>query len=236
MKVNEEMPILKSTKTSTGVLDLDIILEGGYSNPANILVLGPTGMEKAALGFHFIASIDQKKECAIAICSDCSPANVVEKAASIGINLQKEWIYFIDCYSSTLGGKKPPVATDEISIVSGPGALNDLSLAINELIKKSAGKRIHILFYSLSTFVLYNPKDSIVKFLQVVGGRLKNAEATTLFLVEEGVHDKQLVGVLEHSMDWTIELFNKGDAVELNIPGIGITIPLKLGPSGITVL
>ena len=31
-------------------------MEGGYFNPGNIIVLGPSGMEKSALAYHFAAA------------------------------------------------------------------------------------------------------------------------------------------------------------------------------------
>jgi KaiC/GvpD/RAD55 family RecA-like ATPase len=212
------------------------VLEGGYVNPSNIMLIGPTGMEKAALGFHFAAAGKKTKENTFIICSDSTPANVIEKAKSIGIDLKEDNIRFIDCYSSTLGGKKPLESTDRITIVPGPGALNDFSLALNDAIKKSTGKKLRVLFFSLSTFVLYNPKEAIIKFLTVIGGRLKNADATTIFVVEDGVHDKQLISLLEHSMDGKYQIIEKEGKNELEIPTIGMGIPIKLGSAGISVL
>ena len=234
--VDEKLPILKKNRLSTGIKDLDIILEGGYNNPSNIMIIGSTGMEKACFGFQFAASGKKTKETTFIIASDGSPTSIISKAKGAGIDLKKDNIHFIDCYSATLGGKKTPENSEKITFVPGPGALNDLSLAINEAIKKSAGKKMRILFYSLSTFVLYNPKDSIIKFLKVIGGRLKNAEATTLFLVEEGVHDKQLISLLEHSMDATYEVLEKENNMELDIPTMKMNIPFKLGPAGVNVL
>lgn len=234
--VDEKLPILKKNRLSTGIKDLDIILEGGYNNPSNIMIIGPTGMEKAAFGFQFAGAGKKTKENTYIIASDSSPASIISKAKTAGIDLKKDNVYFIDCYSATLGGKKTPETTEKVTVVPGPGALNDISLAINEAIKKSAGKKLRVLFYSLSTFVLYNPKDSILKFIKVVGGRLKNAEATALYLVEEGVHDKQLISLLEHSMDAKYEVFEKENNMELDIPTMKMNIPFKLGPAGINVL
>lgn len=236
MGVDPELPILKNSKVSTGIRDLDIILEGGYQNPGNIMVIGPTGMEKLAFAFHFAAAANPKKEVVYIITGDATPDSVKKKASSVGISLNKENINFIDCYSATLGRKELPPDEGGVSYVSGPGALNDISLAINEAIRSSAGKRIRVIYYSLSTFVLYNPKDSILKFLQVVGGRLKNAGATTMYLVEEGVHDKQLISLVEHSMDEKYNLVDRGGKFDVDIAGVGVPVPFKMGPSGITIL
>ena len=57
--VQEEMPILKKNRFSTGVNDLDILLEGGYLNPASVVVLGPAGMEKTAIALlYFLKTLE----------------------------------------------------------------------------------------------------------------------------------------------------------------------------------
>ena len=79
--VNEEMPILKKNRLSSGIPDLDIILEGGYLNPGNVMVLGPSGNEKAALAYHFAAAADPK-EIVYIITADASPESIKEKAGA----------------------------------------------------------------------------------------------------------------------------------------------------------
>ncbi len=164
--VNEQMPILKGNRLSTGISDLDIILEGGYFSPGNIVLVGPSGMEKSAFAYHF-AGAAGANEASYIVCGNSSPADIINKASTMGINLNKPNIFFIDCYSATLSSaeQKP---SEKIKIVPGPSALNDFSLALNEAIKESSGKKMSVVFDTLSTFVIYNPKDSIRKFLSVI--------------------------------------------------------------------
>ncbi|HSB46671.1 MAG TPA: ATPase domain-containing protein [Candidatus Bilamarchaeum sp.] len=234
LAVNEQMPILKGNRLSTGILDLDVILEGGYYNPGNIIILGPSGMEKAAMGYHF-ASAAGPNETAFIVCGNSSPPDIMNKAATMGINLNKPNISFIDCYSSTLGsGEVKP--QERVKVVPGPGALNDISLALNESIKESNGKKMRVVFDTLSTFVLYNPQDSIRKFLSVIEGRLKSVGATTLYLVDEGVHDKQLVSLLEHGMDEVYTILDKGGKYAVLVPEINMEVPIRVGPAGIIIV
>lgn len=236
MEVDENLPILRKDKLSTGIPDLDLILEGGYHTPANIMLLGPTGIEKAVFAYHFAAAADPKKENVYFICGDSSPGEIIKKAANFGINMNKANIFFIDCYSSTLGGREKPQSTEKITVLSSPGALNDLSLALSEAVRNSAGKKIRVVFQTLSTFVLYNPADSIRKFLNVIEGRLKGAGATTLYTVEEGVHDKQVLTLLERGMEHIFVLEEKGGKFFLEVPRITMSIPVKLGASGILIV
>ncbi len=231
--VNEELPILKANRLSTGIPDLDLILEGGYFNPGNIIMIGPSGMEKSALAYHF-ASAAGANENSYIICGNSSPADIVNKASTIGINLNKPNIFFIDCYSATLGNVEQKEGS-RVRIVPGPGALNDVSLMLNDAIKESTGKKMRVVFDTLSTFVLYNPQDSIRKFLSVIEGRLKSVGATALYLVDEGVHDKQMLSLLEHGMDETYTITDKGGKFELVVPELDLSIPVKVGPAGVTI-
>ena len=233
LAVQKEMPILKKNRFSTGVADLDLLMEGGYSNPANMLVLGPSGMEKTALGFHFAAAGLKANDVVIFVTTDATPHSIIEKASSAGIELGEK-ILFLDCYSNTLGTRS--AEQKGVIYVPGPSALEEFSVAIKEMLDKNAGKRIRVVFNTLSTFLLYNPKESMLKFLQVVGGRLKNAGATTLIIVEEGVHDKQLISTVERSMDDKIVIVDKGGSYELEVTGMGLYVPIKMGPNGIMIV
>ena len=233
MGVNEEMPILKANRLSSGIADLDIILEGGYFNPGNIVVIGPSGMEKAAFAYHFAAAA-APGENAYIICGNSSPADIMNKASTMGINLKKANVFFIDCYSATLG--KMQEGNAKVRMVQGPGALNDISLMLNEATRESTGKKMRIVFDTLSTFVLYNPQDSIRKFLSVIEGRLKSVGATAIYLVDEGVHDKQALSLIEHGMDEVFTIADSGGKLVLSVPELDMPVPIKVGPSGVTIL
>jgi len=231
--VDEKNPILKKSRAATGIHELDIILEGGYANPGIVMVLGPTGMEKTAFAFHFAIAGIAKKEKVFYITADSSPDEIINKASSLGMELKDGGeLKFIDCYTATLGKQEQ---SSKHIVVPGPSALNDLSIAINEAIKQSAGTRMRIVFHSLSSFMLYNPKESLTKFLQVAGGRLKSSGATVLVLVEEGMHEKQLLSTIEHMMDERFIIHDKGGSFELEIPDIPAAVPIKIGPGGINI-
>lgn len=233
MGVNEGMPILKANRLSSGIADLDIILEGGYFNPGNIIMIGPSGMEKAAFAYHFTSSVGASENAYI-VCGNSSPADIINKASTYGMNLNRPNIFFIDCYSATLG--KTEEGNPKVKVVSGPGALNDISLMLNEAIKDSTGKKMRIVFDTLSTFVLYNPQDSIRKFLSVVEGRLKSVGATALYLVDDGVHDKQVLSLISHGMDETFTIEDRGGKFVMVLPELDMPVPIKIGPAGVTIV
>ena len=212
---------------STGINDLDLIMEGGYKNPANILIVGPSAPEKLALAYSFAST-----EPSLIICGNSGANEVIKKASDFGTDVSK--CHFIDCYSATIN--KSASSSGKITIVPSPSALNDLSLAINEILKTTSGKKLRIVFDTLSTFALYNQKDSIRKFLSVVEGRFKNAQATVLYLVDEGVHDKQLLSLLEHGMDEKLLISEKEGKTYLELPDLSIPLQIKSSRNGFEII
>ena len=110
-------------------------MEGGYSNPSNILLIGPTGMEKSAMAFSFAAS-KLENEILIFITTDANAQTIKEKAASIGIKLPKDTI-FIDCYTNNTNALPEQ---ENILYMGGASALEDFSVTIKEILEKNIGK------------------------------------------------------------------------------------------------
>ena len=56
-----------------------------------------------------------------------------------------------------------------------------------------------------------------------------------MYLIDEGVHDKQLLGLIEHGMDEKYELEEMNGRYKLHVPRMPMQIPVNLGPAGINV-
>lgn len=108
---------------------------------------------------------------------------------------------FIDCYSMNAGNQ--PKNSSSIVYVPGPLALNELSVAIAEteaeFFKKSSEHLI--IFDSLSTMLLYMNPATVARFMQVIIGKIKNANGKVCFAIEEGMHSKEIMVTIEHLMD-----------------------------------
>lgn len=226
----------RKDRISTGIEDLDIILEGGYQSPGTVMILGPAGQEKMAFAFQFAYAGMKAGEMVAYVTLDMPPDEIESKANNFGMNFKahtgKELI-FIDAYSQTIGAK--PASRNDI-MVPGPAALNDLSLALNDIIGKSEGRRVRVIFHSLSTLSIYSQPDTVVKFLQVIQGRLKGASATGLWLVDEGMHDKKFITTMESISDQVLSISDKGGAHELAIANMPMPLPVRAGAAGIEIL
>ena len=230
--VDESMPILRKTNYPQEYVSWTSCLRAD-TKIRNILLVGPSGMEKGAFAFHF-AKASSENGHKVFYAYGYDPEDIVNKASSVGIELASGKDFkFIDCFSSTLGTSSPPFK--ETIQVSGPSALNDLSLAINESIKESAGRR-----WQLSSTLFHHWCFTIKRFCsQIPSGcwwAIENADATVILLIEEGMHEKQLFAMLEHSMDSTFTIHDKGGSFELKIPDVEAMIPMRLSPTGIAII
>ncbi|MFA5077225.1 MAG: RAD55 family ATPase [Candidatus Micrarchaeia archaeon] len=232
----KEREFFRKDRVSTGIDELDVVLEGGYQNPGTAMVVGPAGQEKLAFAFHFAFAGSNEGEKIAYVSMDMSPEEVESKSNSLGMNLKKHTgkeLVFIDAYSQTVGAKE--TGRSDI-MIPGPAALNDLSLALNDVIGQSEGKKLRVIFHSLSTLSLYSQPDTVIKFLQVIQGRLKGANATSLWLVDEGMHDKKFITSLESLCDQVLYFSQKAGAHELTVPNSPMALPIRLGPAGLEVL
>jgi len=234
--VNKNLPVLRLSRASTGVSQFDIMLDGGYKNPATIALIGPSGPEKSVFAFHFISAGIQAGDKVLYVTTDRTPEELEKMAGEWGITIKSDMVKYLDCYSSTISSQAHPAPRPNVVQVSSPSALNELSLALNEALEQLKDcKRLHVVFQSLSTLAINSQQESLFKFLSLVDGRLKNANATTILLVDEGMHDDKFLTMLRHSVDeeFTIKI-SEGSKVVIS-PELPLEVPIKIGPLGVEV-
>jgi len=115
-------------------------------------------------------------------------------------------LYFVDCYSQQAGEECKN--GENIQYVSGPLALNELSIAIADFEREFIRKELKhiIIFDSLSTLLLYSNSEAIARFLQILIARIKKFGGEVFFTAEEGMHDLKAITAIEHLMDVIIEV------------------------------
>jgi len=123
-------------------------------------------------------------------------------------------LYFIDCFSLQAGNADAK-DTENVKYVSGPLALNELSIAIGEFGREFLKKEFEyvIIFDSLSTLLMYSNADAIARFLQILIAKIKNLNGSVVFTLEQGMHDEKAVVTIEHLMDSIIEVKKENSKV-----------------------
>lgn len=200
---------------------MDSSIGGGLKEKANVLVIGPPGIEKVMVAIRFIETGAETGDGMVYITTDIAPTELEEKSKKMGEQVNKDLV-FIDCYSWTLGAQQS--ARKDI-MVPGPSALNDLSIGIAQAMQKlfKPEKKLRVVMQSLSTLLLYNNPEVVYRFTQITGARLKSSNASTLFLIEEGMHDEKVIVTIKHLMDAVIEVKNEGGTVMVRAPMNGLT-------------
>jgi len=227
----KDLPIFRKDRISTGVEPLDLMLEGGYKYPGTALLMAPTGSEKQCFAAHFASAGLSEGDSVIYITTDKTPKEVEKTAAGWDLHFKGPGkIFYIDCYSQGEASGKA-----NIYKVGGPGALNEISLYISEILRNNEGKKIRLVFHTFSTFALYNEMGSLFKFLDSVEGRVKGAGGSVLLLVEEGMHEERFLTTLRHTIDEEYTLRNKDKIKELISSRLPVAVPLKVGPLGVEV-
>lgn len=188
---------------------------------AAVLVVGNPRGEKAIFTNQFIADGIEKNEGIIYFVSNTFPEDVAERIVyAVGSNAKN--LRIIDCYTLHSGISKQ----DENGVlrVSGPYALNEISIALLKLLKELRSP-VRVIFDSLSTLLLHNKISEIEDFLGLNIRKLKTANATTLLLLEEGVHDTKEIALMESMTDATIR-FNS-ESREISFRKLGYEKKIK---------
>jgi KaiC/GvpD/RAD55 family RecA-like ATPase len=122
-------------------------------------------------------------------------------------------LYFVDCYSQQAGLNSQKA--DNIKYVSGPLALNEISIAVSDFQREFLKKeQPHlIIFDSLSTLLMYSNAEAIGRFLQILLAKIKNLQGEAIFTIEQGMHDDRAVVTIEHLMDSIIEVKKEGNKI-----------------------
>ncbi len=220
---------------STGIEELDLILEGGYPNPGVVLVMGKPSNEKTALALHFISEAALNNAQPVYLTTDMTPKQINEKASEFGIVWNQENTLFIDAYSRTAG----LVAYESNVIpVDSPGALNDISLALKKLVTSRSSKEpLKVVFHSVSTMALQAREETVVKFLRVMVARIKALDGTFMILINDEMHKKPFVSALESIADIRMSVRkNKEGIMEIECSSISDPIPVRVKGGGLEVL
>ncbi|WP_456409154.1 circadian clock protein KaiC [Caldithrix abyssi] len=80
---------VSSERISTGIPDLDQMLDGGIYRGSTVLISGTAGTGKSTMGISFANAACERNEKALYVSFEESPAQIVRNMASVGFDLQK---------------------------------------------------------------------------------------------------------------------------------------------------
>lgn len=208
----------------TGIEKLDKSLHGGVPEKSSILVLGPPKIGKTTFAMQFLFEGLKNNEYGICILTNDFPeefSDQLEKLGSLNRILQDGLLHFVDCYSKHVGIAKSN--TVFIIRVSGPTALNEISLALSQILKAMPAKsNKRVIIDSISTLLLYNSLSMVLELVQVLNGKSKSNNANVLFLVEEGTHKESDIATLTSMTDCVFHFKEENKKNLFEIKGFGL--------------
>jgi hypothetical protein len=92
-----------------------------------------------------------------------------------------------------------------VRYVNNPANLTDMGIAVTEVLKEHTGKKVCILYDSISTMLIYLSSPNISKFIHFVTNKLRLMDISGIFLAAEKGLDPMLVSQLTTFVDRVIE-------------------------------
>jgi len=176
---------------SSGIPALDKLLSDGYPDRSAILVVGPPGIGKEALGYWFTQSgLVQGDFCLYG--TRLSVREVLQDVKGFGIDMQQR----VPLWLSSEGGQIKYDVND----------LANLSFNLKEVLKQNANRRIRIVVDVLSSLLMLNQPDTIYKFLSQLLEEVKKYDAILLATLEEGMHKPEVLAAMQQLFDGVVEL------------------------------
>ena len=177
---------------SSGVPALDQILGAdGYPDKSAVLVVGPPGIGKEALGYWFTKTgLIQNDFCLYV--TRLSVREVLQDVKGFSIDMQQKVPFWI----SGDGGQIKFDVND----------LTALSFNLKEVLKQNANRRIRIVVDVLSSLLMLNQPETIYKFLSQLLDEVKKYDAVVVATVEEGMHKPEVLAAMQQLFDGVVEL------------------------------
>ncbi|HYB76254.1 MAG TPA: RAD55 family ATPase [Nitrososphaerales archaeon] len=176
---------------SSGVPALDNLLADGYPDKSAILVVGPPGIGKEALGYWFTQTGLVQGDFCLYV-TRLSVREVLQDVKGFGIDMQQK----VPLWLSSDGGQIRYDVND----------LAGLSFKIKEVLKQNAGRRIRIVIDVLSSLLMLNQPETIYKFLDQLLADAKQYEVVILATLEEGMHRPEVLAAMQQLFDGVVEL------------------------------
>jgi circadian clock protein KaiC len=177
---------------SSGIPSLDSLLgSDGYPDRSTILVIGPPGIGKEALGYWFTHSgLVQNDFCLYT--TRLSTREVLQDVKAFNIDFSQR----VPFWFATQGGQIKFDVND----------LASLSYNIKDILKKNSDRRIRVVTDVLSSLLMLNQPDTIYKFLTQLFADVKQYDSVVLAILEEGMHPPNVLAAMQQLFDGVVEL------------------------------
>ncbi len=164
------------------------------------MIIGPPGVGKHEVCIKLAKEFLEDKKLVVFVTTERSPDDIFDRLG------ENDNLYIVDVYSWSIWDKYTWLAGENVLFVRSPENLEEILTKIEEVIFKTRRKPIKIIFDSLSPLFLYNDKQRVVKFFQILTAKVKNEYGFILYTLQEGVHEPSLINMLLAIVDGYIQM------------------------------
>jgi len=190
--LNSHMTVSKEWLPSTGVPALDEMLGGmGYPQKSSVLVVGPPGVGKEALGYLFAQYGLQSGDFCLYV-TKLSVAEIQQDQKALrmgGIGGKQAWI-------AREGGQA------ELNIKDPRGLLDE----IKHLLDENTGRKARVVMDILSPLLMLNPLETAYQLVGELLAEIKKHDAVLLATLEEGMHPTTAYAAMQELFDGFLEM------------------------------
>jgi KaiC/GvpD/RAD55 family RecA-like ATPase len=210
----------------TGVKRLDSLLNGGVPAGSAVLVYGPPFLGKEVLARRMVLAGLGLGVPSVNVITNTATADLrrqfVASDKAYPAHEKLHMVRFVDTYAKGIGAAD---AFPDAIYLDGALDLNGLAGAVNRMeAELLASHAAHTLVLdSVSTLVAYSNAQTAFRFLQNLIGRTRRAGATSLFLMDHGMHTPADVQTFKHLMTGTIEVRESSGGHQIQVQGLGAT-------------
>ena len=177
---------------STGLSSLDQLLGSeGYPDKSVIMVVGPPGIGKEAIGYWFTQFGLMQKDFCFNV-TRLPAREVLQDVKAFGIDFSQNGPFW---FSSEGGAVKFDV-----------NDLSGLSINLKEILKKNSDRRIRVVIDVISSLLMLNPPETVYKFLTQLFAAVKQYDAVLVATLEEAMHPPNVLAAMQQLFDGVIEL------------------------------
>ncbi|MFH1835687.1 MAG: ATPase domain-containing protein [Methanobacteriota archaeon] len=205
-------------RVPTGIPGLDQLLEGGLPKKSAVILQGPIGSEKTMCGTQFIAEALSGENSVLVVLNNTSVDEFKNFLSRFNIDAtiyeKKKRLCYVDCYSWRIKPIKD--FEEDWPVIRVARDLSSMGVGIQkaeEWLAPSPVKRAYIEL--LSPFLKHFEFDPVYDFTQVLNARLKAEDFTSLFILELGMHDTQVVSSIQEVFDGVIDVKVETDGNEI---------------------
>jgi KaiC/GvpD/RAD55 family RecA-like ATPase len=201
--------------TSFGIVDLDPKFRSGLKRDSALLLEGPATVEKEILSYLFLKKGLEECGCVIMVSTFRSPERIRRGLAAAGVDMEtvekNNRLIIVDWHTRHF--KRVTGIEEYGTVIKVSNDLTNLAVGIDIAFKKAAGCNSRRLVLDMvSPTIVVEGSERVQEFLDSVKGKMKNANCTSLILLNPKMHPSEEVKVIEDKFDGILSIvrFSEG--------------------------